>query len=98
MAKAVVSTPIGAEGLPFHDGTEIRIAEHPEVFAESVVELLRNDSLRNEIGNAARQELVSNHSWEEVVTKVEKVLERVASRDKRPTTRAVTSNPALVNP
>src|SRR5206468_9987054 len=69
MAKAVVSTPIGAEGLPFHDGAEIRIAEHPEAFAGAVAELLRNDSLRNVIGKAARQKVVSNHSWEEVVTR-----------------------------
>ena len=94
----MVSTPIGAEGLPFHDGAEIRIAEHPEVFAGAVAELLRNDSLRNVIGMAARQEVVSNHSWEEAVTRVEEVLEQVASHDKRATTRTVASYPVLVNP
>jgi sugar transferase (PEP-CTERM/EpsH1 system associated) len=98
MAKAVVSTPIGTEGLHFRDGAQIRIAEHPEVFSGAVAELLRNDSLRNVIGTAARQEVVSNHSWEEVVTRVEEVLERVASHDKRATTRTVASYPLMVNP
>jgi glycosyltransferase involved in cell wall biosynthesis len=98
MAKAVVSTPIGTEGLHFRDGAQIRIAEHPEVFSGAVAELLRNDSLRNVIGTAARQEVVGNHSWEEVVTRVEEVLERVASHDKRATTRTVASYPLMVNP
>lgn len=78
MAKAVVSTPIGAEGLPFRDGREIRIAEQPEQFAQAVVELLNNSPLRNSIAAAARDEVVSHHGWEAVVAKVEQILEHVA--------------------
>ena len=82
MGKAVVSTPIGAEGLPFRDATEIRIAESPEQFAQSVVQLLRNSSLRTSMGTAARQAAV-RHSWTHVATQLEKVLERVARRGNR---------------
>ncbi len=82
MAKAVVSTPIGAEGLPFHDGREIRLAEQPEQFARAVVELLRNTHVRNSIATAARDEVVNNHGWEAVVTRVEQILEHVARRRK----------------
>src|SRR5260370_15251119 len=82
MANAVVSTPIGAEGLPFHDGREIRMAEQPEQFARAVVELLRNTHVRNSIATAARDEVVNNHGWEAVVTRVEQILEHVARRRK----------------
>ncbi len=82
MAKAVVSTPVGAEGLPFQDGQEIRIAEHPEQFAQSVVQLLKNSSLRASIGTAARQAAV-RHNWALVVEQLERVLERVALRGNR---------------
>ena len=85
MGKAVVSTPVGAEGLPFCDGREIRIAEQPEEFAQAVIELLRNAPLRNSIGRLALKEIASRYSWDVVVDKLETILEQVA----RPRTLAV---------
>jgi polysaccharide biosynthesis protein PslH len=82
MAKAVVATPIGAEGLPFHDGRQIRIAERPEQFARAVVELVNNASLRNSIAQAARDEVVNHHGWEPVVARVEHILEHVMRQSK----------------
>lgn len=83
MAKAVVSTPIGAEGLPFHDGRQIRIAEQPDQFARAVVEILNNSPLRNSIAQAARDEVVNHHGWEPVVVRVEHILEHVMRQSKR---------------
>jgi sugar transferase (PEP-CTERM/EpsH1 system associated) len=82
MAKAVVSTPIGAEGLPFQDGRQIRIAEKPEQFAQAVVELLNNVPLRNSLALAARREVVNHHGWETVVARVENILEHVVRQSK----------------
>src|SRR6476619_1446959 len=50
MEKAVVSTTVGAEGLPVVDGEEIVLADTPEAFAAAVVKLLRDESLAAEIG------------------------------------------------
>jgi polysaccharide biosynthesis protein PslH len=80
MAKAVVSTPIGAEGLPFQDGREIRIAGHSEQFARAVVDLLNNGTLRDSIATQARDAVVRNHGWETVVAKVEQILKHVVSQ------------------
>jgi len=63
--------------LPFCDGREIRIAEQPERFAQVVVELLKNASMRDAIGSAARAEVVRNHSWNMVVARMEEILEQV---------------------
>ena len=41
MGKAVVSTTIGAEGLPVTDGADLVIADEPAAFAEAVVRLIR---------------------------------------------------------
>ena len=41
MEKAIVSTSVGAEGLPVTDGTDLRIADTPETFAAAVVDLRR---------------------------------------------------------
>jgi len=83
MAKAVVSTPIGAEGLPFRDGREIRIAERPKDFTQAVVELLKSASLRTSMGRAAREEVVSKHGWDVVVAKMEEILEQEMCSQKR---------------
>jgi sugar transferase (PEP-CTERM/EpsH1 system associated) len=82
MAKAVVSTRIGAEGLPFHDGRQIRIAEQPEQFARAVVELLKDAPLRNSIAQSARDEVLNHHGWEPVVARVEDILEHVMRQSK----------------
>ncbi|MYA98740.1 glycosyltransferase [Candidatus Poribacteria bacterium] len=50
MGKAIVSTSVGAEGLDLKDGEEIFIADEPTVFAETVIRLLTDPSLRRRIG------------------------------------------------
>jgi polysaccharide biosynthesis protein PslH len=74
MAKTVLSTRIGAEGLPFENRKEIVLEDEPEHFAASAVELLKNASLRQAIGKAARERVVREHSWESVVDRVEETL------------------------
>jgi glycosyltransferase involved in cell wall biosynthesis len=41
----VVATPVGAEGMQLEDGVHLLVAETPEVFAEQVLRLLRDDDL-----------------------------------------------------
>jgi glycosyltransferase involved in cell wall biosynthesis len=77
MAKPVVSTPIGAEGLPFQDGCELSIAK-PENFAHAVLELMDCPARRTSIGAAARKVVASKFSWENVAGKFEEILEWVA--------------------
>lgn len=79
MAKAVVSTTIGAEGLPFHNGRDICIADQAQDFAESVITLLHDRPLRNSIAAAARKIVVENHSWDAVVDKTEAVLQQMSA-------------------
>ena len=77
MGKAVVSTRIGAEGLPFHDGREIMLQDDPEKFARDVTALLRDASRREAIASAARKRVVRDHNWESVVDCMEEILGRV---------------------
>jgi glycosyltransferase involved in cell wall biosynthesis len=59
----VVSTTIGAEGLPVDHGTHLWIADEPEEFAEGCLRLLADADRRRSLATAARQ-LVANHfSW-----------------------------------
>lgn len=67
MGKAVVSTGIGCEGLDVTDGKNIVIADKPDEFAESVIKLLQNPSLRKQIGSAARQLVEEQYSWDKIM-------------------------------
>jgi polysaccharide biosynthesis protein PslH len=81
MAKAVVSTTIGAEGLPVSDGTDIVIADEPAAFADAVVRLIRDEPGRKSIEQAARRLVVERYDWSAVAGDIEHALSRVATKD-----------------
>lgn len=74
MSKAVVSTTIGAEGLPFRNSREICIADKPEDFAESVIALLHDRPFRASIAAAARKIVVEKYGWDAAVDKAEETI------------------------
>lgn len=76
--KAVVSTTIGAEGLPLTTGENILLADEPETLASSIIELLGDRAKRERIGNNARKLVAENYSWKAVGKTLSDVLERVA--------------------
>ena len=60
----VVSTTIGAEGLPVHHGENALLADGAEAFADAVTRLLTCKDLRHKIGNAGRLLLEKEFTWE----------------------------------
>ncbi len=63
MGKAVVSTSIGAEGLPVTSGTDLVLADGAEAFAAAVADLLRDPSRRRALGTAARRLVEARFGW-----------------------------------
>jgi sugar transferase (PEP-CTERM/EpsH1 system associated) len=74
MAKAVVSTSIGAEGLPVSDGTDILLADDPGRFAQAVVRLMRDPDRRRFVEQAARRLVVERYDWSAVAQDFEDAL------------------------
>ena len=74
MGKAVVSTAIGAEGLPVNSGADIVLADQPNHFADAVCRLLGSPEERKLIGDAARRLVEEKYSWGAVARHVESVL------------------------
>jgi sugar transferase (PEP-CTERM/EpsH1 system associated) len=66
MSKAVVSTSVGAEGLPVQAGENILLADTPGDFADSVVSLLRDPEERKRMGASARVLVQEKYSWPKV--------------------------------
>ena len=71
MAKAVVSTTVGAEGLPLAPGRHFLQADEPAGFAEAVTSLLRDAARRRAIGAAGRRLVEERYSWSRVVDEFE---------------------------
>jgi sugar transferase (PEP-CTERM/EpsH1 system associated) len=80
MAKAVVSTTVGAEGLPVTTGQNIVIADEPSRFARAVVHLIRDTDMRQRLEMAARQLVVERYDWSAVAQDFEDALDRLAVR------------------
>jgi glycosyltransferase involved in cell wall biosynthesis len=78
MAKPVVSTTVGAEGLALTPGKEFIAADSPEDFAAAVVSLLRSDARRKELGAAGRALVVERYSWQHVARTFDALCENVA--------------------
>ena len=76
MEKAIVSTSIGAEGLPVTNETEILLADTPESFADSVVKLLQDQNLANAIGQRAAARVRQEFGWESVADSFATICER----------------------
>ncbi|HSS20825.1 MAG TPA: glycosyltransferase [Pyrinomonadaceae bacterium] len=66
MEQAIVSTTIGAEGLPVMHGAELLLADTEESFAEAVVNVLKNPTLAKSLGDCAAQTVRQNFGWEKV--------------------------------
>ena len=79
MAKAVVSTTIGAEGLAVTSGREIVIADDPDEFAHAVTSLLRDPDTRQRLGHAGRELVESAYAWEVAVRSFESHCEAVVA-------------------
>jgi glycosyltransferase involved in cell wall biosynthesis len=89
MRKAVVSTTVGAEGLDVTHDRDILLADDPQTFADSVIELLR-DRPRRMILEAAAGAKAARYDWSIVTDRFEESLAqtirdaRIASGTSRP--------------
>lgn len=71
----VVSTSVGAEGLPLEDGTHIAIADTPELFAARCLELLAQPERRREMIERSWELVAGRFSWDAVTREFESALE-----------------------
>lgn len=74
MAKPVVSTTIGAEGLNVRNGEHLVIADDPREVADQVITLLRNSERRIEMGRRARQFVSEMYDWSMMLPRLEAIL------------------------
>jgi glycosyltransferase involved in cell wall biosynthesis len=80
MARPVVSTALGAEGLAVAPGRDILIANDPEPFAAHVLDLLGSaeDALR--LGRAGRDLVENRYQWSRCLTGLDRLYRRLLGR------------------
>jgi glycosyltransferase involved in cell wall biosynthesis len=80
MGKAIVSTTIGAEGLPITHNENIVIADDAETFAQDCIRLIREKEERDRIGDNARQYVYEHFRWDVVARVFSDVCEDVIEK------------------
>jgi sugar transferase (PEP-CTERM/EpsH1 system associated) len=80
MEKPVISTSIGAEGLPVRNGVELLLADTAEAFARSVVAVLSDQALARRLGQQAAAEVRKRFGWAMVAQAFAAVCERTQMR------------------
>ncbi len=66
MEKPIISTTVGAEGLPLADGRELLLADTAQTFAEAVVRVLTDEARARELGARAAEAVRARFSWDKV--------------------------------
>jgi glycosyltransferase involved in cell wall biosynthesis len=73
MHKPIVTTAIGCEGIEAVDGESVLIADHPELFAERVVELFNDRAVRQRLVRAGREVVDTKYDWTIIGTRLVEV-------------------------
>jgi glycosyltransferase involved in cell wall biosynthesis len=80
MEMPMVSTRIGAEGLPVDDGEHLLLADEPKTFADAVIRVLTEPTMAREMGLRAAELVRTDFGWESVARRFEELCLRAAER------------------
>jgi polysaccharide biosynthesis protein PslH len=83
-AVPVVTTSLGAEGLPLVPGRNGFVADQADIMARQIHLLLSDLPLRAAFGRHGRATVVERHSWDRGVRRLERLLEELIERPKTP--------------
>jgi sugar transferase (PEP-CTERM/EpsH1 system associated) len=77
MRKPMVSTALGCEGIDVAAGEHLLVADEPEAFAASVIELLRDRRLAERLATGGRAVVLRHYRWETAVDRLEAFYEQL---------------------
>jgi glycosyltransferase involved in cell wall biosynthesis len=80
LGRPVVSTRLGAEGIPASSGENIILADNPEDFVKGIRDLIEDPDLYRKIQINARKLMEDNYAWEKGVARLEAVLEDMITK------------------
>jgi len=75
----IVSTTLGAEGIPVTHGKDILIADSPEQFAESIIQIIRNPQLGRRLAENCSQLIERDCSISTAISQAQTILRSLLS-------------------
>ena len=84
MECPVVSTNVGAEGLPLVHGQHAMLADDPSTFADAIVDVLSSPTIADRLTRAAATLVREHFSWETAARQFGESCTRVAFPDAAP--------------
>ncbi len=76
MGCALVSTPVGVEGIAVQDGNEVVITRSARSFAQATLSLLSDAQRRTALGHAARETAIARYAWQILLPTLDQVYPR----------------------
>lgn len=73
MERAIVSTPMGAEGIDIEGGRDMLLARSPGAFSRAVLGLLGDPSHRASLGRSARALVTERYAWPILLPTLDKI-------------------------
>jgi glycosyltransferase involved in cell wall biosynthesis len=77
----VVSSSLGAEGVPAVQRENIIVADNPEEFTQGILDLINDDKLFEQIRKKARKLVEEKYDWQKGVEIMERVLEKMMKKN-----------------
>ncbi len=69
MEKPVISTAVGAEGLPITDGVDLLLADTPEDFSNAVVKVLSDETFAQALARQGARKVRESFGWDKAALK-----------------------------
>lgn len=92
MEKPIVSTTVGAEGLPVRDGVELLLADTPEAFADAVARVLLDQSEAQGLAARAATTVRASFGWNKVAETFGEICQRAYEKHLRKANRVGAAN------
>ena len=79
MARPVVTTSKGLQGLKAIDNEHVFVADDPKLFADKIIMLLKDDTLQKELIQNSLKLVEEKYAMKTIVDELNTILQRVAS-------------------
>ena len=88
MGVPVVATPQAAKGVILKPGRDILVGDSPEEFANNVIALLQDETLRTRLSECGRDEVRKVNAWEESMIRLDEIFTQANLPDGTQTSHA----------
>jgi sugar transferase (PEP-CTERM/EpsH1 system associated) len=86
MARPVISTTLGAEGLDSVAGSDILLADTPIDFAHAVEDVISSPDTAHRLGEAGRRLAVARYDWQRCLQPLDALYQRLIESETAPAT------------